>query len=117
VEREVEAIRGLKFKQPVDYNVLDRQEIKQTIAGKLDEVFTPQEFSDMAAGLSALGLLPPAYPLRQSYIDLSGNRSRPFTINTSTSCSCSRMRRWITPRTVSCLRMNSRTPFRISTSA
>ncbi|HEX8312249.1 MAG TPA: hypothetical protein VF614_13085 [Chthoniobacteraceae bacterium] len=78
VEKEVEAIRGLEFKEPVDYNVLGRQEIKQTIAGKLDEVFTEKEFLDMAAGLSALGLLPPGYPLRQSYIDLLGEQVAAF---------------------------------------
>ena len=78
VEKEVETIRALKFKQPVDYNVLGRKEIKQTIAGKLDEVFTEKEFEDMAAGLSALGLLPPAYPLRQSYIDLLGEQVAAF---------------------------------------
>src|SRR5205085_8887837 len=31
IEREVVVIRGLDFKQPVAYNVLNRQEIKQTI--------------------------------------------------------------------------------------
>src|SRR5688500_8699376 len=40
IEREVATIRGLNFKEPVTYNVLNRQEIKQTIAGKLAEVFS-----------------------------------------------------------------------------
>jgi hypothetical protein len=78
IEKQVEAIRGLAFKQPVDYNVLSRQEIKDTISRKLAEVFTEQEFADMAAGLAAIGLLAPDYPLRQSYIDLLGEQVAAF---------------------------------------
>lgn len=78
VERQVIAIRGLTFKTPVDYNVLTRQEIKTTIAGKLAEVFSEQEFADMTAALATLGLLPEGYPLRQKYIDLLGEQVAAF---------------------------------------
>jgi uncharacterized membrane protein len=78
VERAVAEIRGLPFKQPVDYNVLSRQQIKETISGKLAEVFTEEEFTNMAAGLAAIGLLPRNYPLRQAYIDLLGEQVAAF---------------------------------------
>ncbi len=78
VERQVVAIRGLTFKTPVDYNVLTRQQIKATISGKLAEVFSEQEFKDVAAALSVLGLLPDGFPLRQKYIDLLGEQVAAF---------------------------------------
>ena len=78
VERQVVAIRGLTFKTPVDYNVLTRQQIKATIAGKLAEVFSEQEFADMTAALAVLGLLPEGFPLRQKYIDLLGEQVAAF---------------------------------------
>ena len=72
VERQVIAIRGLDFKTPVDYNVLTRPQIKATISGKLAEVFSEQEFKDVASALAVLGLLPEDFPLRQKYLDLLG---------------------------------------------
>src|SRR6478736_1837326 len=33
IERAVEEIRGLKFKETVDYNVLSRKEIKDVVSG------------------------------------------------------------------------------------
>ncbi len=78
IERQVVAIRGLEFKTPVDYQVLNRKEIKQTIAGKLAEVFSEQEFKDMTEGLAAVGLLPPGFPLREKYIDLLGEQVAAF---------------------------------------
>ncbi len=78
IEREVESIRGLKFKEPVDYNILSRAEIKQVISGKLGEVYSEEEFAQMGAALSRLGLLPDAYPLRQAYVDLMGEQIAAF---------------------------------------
>ena len=72
------AIRGLEFKTPVDYNVLTREQIKATIGGKLAEVFSEQEFTDMTLALSTLGLLPEGYPLRAKYIDLLGEQVAAF---------------------------------------
>ena len=78
IERQVVAIRGLEFKTPVDYQVLSRKQIKQTMAGKLAEVFSEQEFKDMTEAMAALGLLPAGYPLREKYIDLLGEQVAAF---------------------------------------
>ncbi len=78
VEKQTTEIRGLEFKQPVDYQVLSRKEIKQTISGKLAEVFSETEFRDMADAMAAVGLLPPKYPLREKYIDLLGEQVAAF---------------------------------------
>ncbi|MDQ3623437.1 MAG: hypothetical protein M3463_13265 [Verrucomicrobiota bacterium] len=78
VEKEVVAIRGLAFKQPVDYQVLNRPQIKETIAKKLSELFSEQEFRHMTTALALLGLLPENYPLREKYIDLLGEQVAAF---------------------------------------
>lgn len=78
IERAVEEIRGLKFKEPVDYNILSRSEIKEVIAGKLREVYSDQEFAQIGAALGRLGFLPEGYPLRQAYIDLMGEQIAAF---------------------------------------
>lgn len=78
VEREVTAIRGLPFKSPVDYEILDRKQIKETISGKLSEVFSEEEFANITAALARLGLLEPGYPLREKYVDLLGEQVAAF---------------------------------------
>jgi len=78
IEEQVVKLRGLEFKQPVDYQVLNRKEIKQTISKKLAEVFSEQEFRDMTDAMAAVGLLPPKYPLREKYIDLLGEQVAAF---------------------------------------
>lgn len=78
IEKQVTAIRGLEFKEPVDYQILNRKEIKQTIAGKLAEVFSEEEFRHMADAMAAIGLLPEMYPLREKYIDLLGEQVAAF---------------------------------------
>jgi hypothetical protein len=70
IERAVEEIRGLKFKQPVDYEIVTRAEIRGVLSGKLAESATEAEFAAAAWALSRLGLLPEGYALRQSYLDL-----------------------------------------------
>jgi hypothetical protein len=78
IEKQVTQIRGLEFKEPVDYQVLSRKQIKETMAGKLAEVFSEKEFRQMADAMAAIGLLPPNYPLRQKYIDLLSEQVAAF---------------------------------------
>ncbi len=78
IEKQVTEICGLPFKHPVDYAILTREQIKGVVAGKLADTFSEQEFANMSAALSRLGLLPPGYPLRQKYIDLLGEQIAAF---------------------------------------
>jgi hypothetical protein len=78
IEKAVAEIRQLQFLRPVDYDVLSRGEIKATLHRKLTEQFSDQEFANVGAGYSALGLLPGNYPLRQKYIDLLGEQVAAF---------------------------------------
>jgi hypothetical protein len=78
IERQVESIRGLKFKQPVVYAEVSRAKIKEVVAQKLADAYTEREFSEMSAAYAQLGLLPRDYPLRQKYIDLLGEQIGAF---------------------------------------
>lgn len=78
IEKQVTEIRALEFKQPVDYQVLNRKQIKDTMSGKLAEVFSEKEFRQMADAMAAVGLLPPKYPLREKYIDLLSEQVAAF---------------------------------------
>src|SRR5205823_1214277 len=78
VEREVENIRGLKFKKPVEYQVVTRAEIHGVLARKLSEVFSETEFADMSRAFARLGLVPEGYALRQAYLDLLGEQVAAF---------------------------------------
>jgi hypothetical protein len=78
IERDTAAIRGLPFKNPVDYEVLDKAGIRQVVAGKLSEIYTDQEIQNVSTALSAFGLLPPNFPLKQTYINLLGEQIAAF---------------------------------------
>lgn len=70
IEEVISKIRGLKFLHPVAYDVLTRAGIKKVIGQKLDAQYSEQDFKNVATGLSAFGLLPPDYPLRQKFMGL-----------------------------------------------
>jgi hypothetical protein len=78
IERDVAEIRELPFKKPVVYESLDRAGIRQVVAGKLSEQYTDEEIQNMATGYSAFGLLPPNFPLKQTYINLLGEQIAAF---------------------------------------
>ena len=78
IERQVELIRGLKFKQPVVYAEVSRAKIKEVISQMLADAYTEREFQQMAAAFAQLGVLPKGFPLRQKYIDLLGEQIAAF---------------------------------------
>lgn len=72
------AIRGLNFLQPVVYDVVTRQGIKETLRRKMNALFSDTEFKNSAIGFAALGLMDRGYPLRQKYLDLLGEQVAAF---------------------------------------
>ena len=78
IEGDVAAIRQLSFKRPVVYESLDRAGIRQVVAGKLSEQYSDQEIQNISTGYSAFGLLPPDFPLKQTYINLLGEQIAAF---------------------------------------
>ncbi len=78
IEKEVERIRGLKFLQPVDYETVTRGQVRDTVASKISEQHTDEDFSQMALALAAIGLLPEEFPLKEKYLDLLGEQVAAF---------------------------------------
>ncbi|MEA3186427.1 MAG: hypothetical protein QOD99_257 [Chthoniobacter sp.] len=78
IERAVAELRGMSFLHPVTYDVLTRAGIRQIVDEKLNEQFSEEEFKNIGLGLSALGLLPRDYPLKQKYIELLGEQIAAF---------------------------------------
>lgn len=78
IEQAVAQTRQLRFLHPVEYAVLSRERIKQTILEKMDEQLSDEEFKNLATGLAALGFIEPNYPLKQKYIDLLGEQVAAF---------------------------------------
>ncbi len=78
IEREVEKIRGLKFLRPVDYETVTRKEVRDTVASKISQQYTDENFAEMAIALAAIGLLPERFPLKEKYLDLLGEQIAAF---------------------------------------
>jgi len=78
IEEAITRIRGLEFSHPVIYDSLSRAGIKKVIEQKLSELYSDEDFKNIARGLSAFGLLDPGYPLKQKYIDLLGEQIAAF---------------------------------------
>jgi hypothetical protein len=78
IEEAVVKIRGLDFERPVVYDVLSRAGIMKTVATKLSEEYSDEDFRNVATGLGAMGLLEPGYPLKQKYIELLGEQIAAF---------------------------------------
>jgi hypothetical protein len=78
IERDVAAIRHLRFLHPIVYDVVTREGIKETIRKKIAEEFSDEDFAHLTTGLAAIGLLPRHYPLKEKYIDLLGEQIAAF---------------------------------------
>jgi hypothetical protein len=78
IEQAVEEIRGTKFKSPVRYSVLGRQDIKAVLTKRLNAVFSDEEFEEQANAMFRLGLLPEKYPLKEKLISLLGEQVAAF---------------------------------------
>jgi hypothetical protein len=78
IERVVEDIRGMKFKQPVEYSVLGRADIKGALTKRMSAVFSDDEFEQQANAIWRIGLLPEKYPLKERLISLLGEQVAAF---------------------------------------
>ncbi len=70
VQLEVTRLRGLEFRQPVVVRTLTPDELRQRMAQKLEEEFSPQEARNDALVLAAFDLLDPDTDLYSLYVDL-----------------------------------------------
>lgn len=78
IETRTAQLRGLDFKRPVRYEVLDRDGLHTVLERKLAAQVSDEEFRRAGYALSALGLLPAGYDLKSQYIRLLGEQIGAF---------------------------------------
>src|SRR4051812_45502390 len=78
IEQQVETLRGLKFLQPVVYDVVSRNEIRSIFAKALAEENSEADFINLGRAWTRLGLLPNELPLRQTLLDLLNEQVAAF---------------------------------------
>ncbi|HEV7404271.1 MAG TPA: hypothetical protein VGO11_15120 [Chthoniobacteraceae bacterium] len=78
VEQQVEKLRGLKFREPVVYDVVSRKEIRAIFAKALAEENSESDFINIGRAWTRIGLLPREMPLRQTLLDLLSEQVAAF---------------------------------------
>mgnify|MGYP006976757435 CR=1 FL=1 len=70
IEEKTVAIRGLEFREPVQYATVKRSEVADVLLRKIAEQYTDEELHHAQIGFAALGLLPENYSLKEALITL-----------------------------------------------
>jgi hypothetical protein len=74
VADEVEELRGLEFKRPVDPEAVSREEINRRIQASLERSLPVELMSRRGRAWSAIGAVPAQTDLRQAYVDFAGSQ-------------------------------------------
>ncbi len=78
VAREVEAIRGLKFRRPVDFELIPREELPRVVRELLRQQYSPGEIRDYGLVLAFAGMLPSQVDLETVLVELLGEQVAAF---------------------------------------
>lgn len=78
IEKDVAEIRGLDFLATVAYDELPRETLREVIAAKIDDRYSPEELVRLERGYAAMGLLPEGMGLRETFLDLLGEQVAAF---------------------------------------
>ena len=70
IEQQTSGLRGLPFKTPVNYKIIDRSELRQVLVGKVKEQYTEQEMRDYSRTLATVGLVPDGTDLLNVIVSL-----------------------------------------------
>ena len=70
IEQQTSELRGLQFKRPVNYKMIDRAELHEFLIKKVKEQYTDQEIRDYSRSLATLGLVPEGTDLMGAMISL-----------------------------------------------
>ena len=70
IEQQTSELRGLQFKRPVNYKMIDRAELREFLIKKVKEQYTDQEIRDYSRSLATLGLVPEGTDLMGAMISL-----------------------------------------------
>lgn len=58
IEQQTSELRGLPFKSPVNYKMIERADLRRVLVQKVKEQYGEQELRDYGRALAALGLVP-----------------------------------------------------------
>jgi hypothetical protein len=78
IEQQTSQLRGLAFKNPVTYKMIDRSQLRGVLVEKVRDQYTDQEFRDYSRSLATLGLIPENTDLFNVIVSLYGEQVAAF---------------------------------------
>src|SRR5882724_368013 len=80
IEQQTSELRGLPFKSPVKYKMIDRSELRRVLVEKVKEQYTEQEMRDYSRTLAAVGLVPEGTDLLNVLVSLYNEQVAAFYV-------------------------------------
>lgn len=80
IEQQTSQLRGLPFKNPVNYRMIERAELRRVLVDKVREQYTEQELRDYSRSLATLGLVPEGTDLFNVIVSLYGEQVAAFYV-------------------------------------
>ena len=80
IEEQTSELRGLPFKNPVKYKIIDRSELRRVLVDKVKEQYTEQEMHDYSRTLAAVGLVPEGTDLLNILVSLYNEQVAAFYV-------------------------------------
>ncbi|HUJ72124.1 MAG TPA: hypothetical protein VLZ30_07755, partial [Verrucomicrobiae bacterium] len=80
IEQETSDLRGLPFKSPVNYKMIDRAELRRVLVEKIKEQYTEQEMHDYSRAMSAMGLVPEGTDILNVMVSLYNEQVAAFYV-------------------------------------
>ena len=80
IEQQTSELRGLPFKNLVNYKIIDRSELRRVLVEKVKEQYTPQEMRDYSRTLAAVGLVPEGTDLLNVLVSLYNEQVAAFYV-------------------------------------
>ncbi len=78
IEQQTSELRGLPFKMPVHYKMIERADLRRVLVQKVKEQYTDQELHDYGRTLATLGLVPEGIDLLDIIVSLYGEQVAAF---------------------------------------
>ncbi|HVM59537.1 MAG TPA: hypothetical protein VMV72_01615 [Verrucomicrobiae bacterium] len=80
IEQQTSGLRGLSFKSPVNYKLIERAQLRQVLADKVKEQYSEQQLRDYSRSLAALGLIPEGTDLLKALVSMYGEQVAAFYV-------------------------------------
>jgi hypothetical protein len=80
IERQTSSLRGLPFKAPVTYKMIERGQLKAVLEKMVEEQYTERELRDYSRSLAAMGLVPDGTDVLRVLMGLYGEQVAAFYV-------------------------------------